>query len=90
MPAGGVEELQGAQEVPPLAGRGRGHPEELEGSLPAPAGGSGDHPGGMEGLQREEDLWTDLQERHASPGRQQGVPASTSVSGQMLEHGSYV
>lgn len=83
MPAGGVEELQAAQDVPPLEGLGRGHPEELEGSLPAPAVGSGDHPGGVEGLQREEDLRPHVQERRAPPGRQQRLPASTSVSGHL-------
>lgn len=80
MPAGGLEELQGAQEVPPVARLGRGHPEGLEDSLPAPAGGSGDHPGGVEGLQPEEDPRPHLQERHAPPGRRQRLPASTSVS----------
>lgn len=80
MPAGSMEELQGAQEVPPLEGLCCGHPEELEGSLPAPASGSGDHPGSVEGLRREEDLWPRLQECHATAGRRERLPAATAVS----------
>lgn len=81
MPAGGVEGLQGAQEVLALAGVCCRHTEELEELEEVPTQDSGgyDYPNGVERLQREEPLLQNQQERDSVPGNGQGIPGSTQV-----------
>lgn len=85
MPAGGVEELPGAQEVPAAAGRGRRPPEELEEPLAAPVGGGRHGPGGVERIPGEEALLADARGRDAAPGDGQGTPGATQVNERHLQ-----
>ena len=82
--AGGLEELQRAEEVPPEAAVGHRHPEELEAPLSPQVFGGRDGPGRLERVQGEEPLLPDAQERDAAAGDEQGIPGSTQVRAQLL------
>lgn len=86
MPADGMEGLQGAQEVSSLAGLCRCHTDKMENLLPAQIFGSCEDSSSVERVQGEETLRSDMQERDAASGHQQGVPGSTQVGGMMLNH----
>lgn len=80
MPAGGLEGLQGAQEVPALAGLCRRHTEELEELLPSQVSGSYNNSNNLERIQGEEAL---LQNAHGSDtvaSDWQRIPITTQVS----------
>lgn len=78
--AGRLEELQGAQVVPAAALLGRRHPEEMEAFLQAQVFGGHDAPGGVEGLQGEEPLPSDLRQPDAASGAGEGLRGSPQVS----------
>lgn len=80
MSAGGLEELQGAQEVPAVPGLCHRHTEELEALLPSQIFGSCNGSGRLERIQGEEPLLSDLQECDAATGAEQGIPGSTQVN----------
>lgn len=80
MSAGRLEELQGAQVVPAAAPLGRRHPEEMEAFLQAQVFGGRDAPGGVEGLQGEEPLPSDLRQPDAASGTWKGIRGSPQVS----------
>lgn len=80
MSTGCLEELQGAQEVPAVAGLCYGHTEKVEIFLPLPTFGGCDGSNSLEGVQGEEPLPADVQECDAASGDGQGIPGSTQVS----------
>lgn len=80
MSAGGLEELQGAQEVPAVAGLCHHHTEELEALHPSQIFGGCNGSNGLERIQGEEPLLSDLQECDAAAGAEQGIPGSTQVN----------
>ncbi len=80
MSAGGLEELQGAQEVPAVAGLCYRHTEELETLLSSQVCGSGDGSNSLERIQGEEPLLSDVQMCDAAAGAEQGIPGSTQVN----------
>lgn len=80
MPSGGVEGLQGAQEIPAAALLGRRYPEELEElSAPPQAMGSYNHSEGVARVQREEAIRQDAESGDAAAGRLQRLPGSAQV-----------
>lgn len=81
MPAGRLEELQGAQEVPAPAPLCRRHPEEMEALLPPQVLGGRDRPGGVARLQGEEPLLSHVRERDATSGAGKGILGPPQVSG---------
>lgn len=79
MSAGGLEELQGASEVPAVAGLCHSHTEELEKLLPSQDSGSRHGSSGLERIQGEEPLLCDVQGCDAATGDGQGALGSTQV-----------
>lgn len=86
MSAGGLEELQGAQEVPAVAGRCHRHTEELEALLSSQIFGSCNGPNSVERIQGEEPLLSDVQDCDAATGGGQGIPGPTQVTERVSEH----
>lgn len=82
MCAGGLEELQAAQEVPAVAGRCAGHPEELEAPLSAQMFGSCGGAGGLERVQGAQPLPADAEQRDQAAGAGEGTPGPTQVCGE--------
>lgn len=81
MSTGRLEELQGAQVVPAAAGLCRRHTEEMEAFLSAQIFGGRDASGGVEGVQGEEPLPSDVRGRDATSGAGKGIRGSPQVSG---------
>lgn len=79
MPAGGVERLQGAQEVPAAALLRRRHPEELEKLSPPQTLGSYHHSEDMARVQRKEAIPPNTQDSHSAASDLQRLPGSTQV-----------
>ena len=84
MSAGGLEELQGAQEVPAVAGLCRRHTEELETFLSPQIFSSCNASNCLERIRGEEPLLSDTQGCDTAAGRGQGTPGSTQVSERYL------
>lgn len=84
MSTGVMEELQGAQEVPAVAGLCHRHTEEMETFLSSQIFGSCDSSNGVERVQGEEPLLSDVQECDAASGDGQGMPGSTQVSERVM------
>lgn len=80
MSAGGLEELQGAQEVPAVPGLCHRHTEVLEKLLSSQIFGSCSGSNGLERIQGEEPLLSDVQDCDAATGDGQGIPGSTQVN----------
>ncbi len=80
MSAGSLEELQGAEEVPAVAGLCHRHTEELEKLLSSQIFGSGNDSDGVERIQGEEPLLSDAQDCDAATDDWQGIPGSTQVN----------
>lgn len=78
--AGGLEELQGAQEVPAVARLCHHHTEELERLLPSQISSSTHGSNSLERIQGEKTLLSDVQDCDAAAGNGQGIPGSTHVS----------
>lgn len=81
MCAGRLEELQGAQEVPAAAGLCPHHPAQMEAFLSVQIFGGRDGSGGVEGVQGEVPLSSDVWERDAAPGPGKGSHGSPQVRG---------
>lgn len=80
MSAGGLEELQGAQEVPAVSELCHHNSEELEKMLSTQIFGSRNGSKSMERIQGEEPLLSDIQNCDAAAGDGQGIPGSTQVN----------
>lgn len=84
MSTGRLEGLQGAQEVPAAARLCRRHTAEMEAFLSVQNFGGLDGSGGVEGVQGEEPLSSDVQERDAASGAGKGTRDSPQVSGRTM------
>lgn len=80
MSAGGLEELQGAQEVPAVEGLCHRHTEELEKLLSPQIFSSCNASNSLERIRGEEPLLSDTQSCDTAAGHGQGTPGSTQVN----------
>lgn len=79
MSAGSLEGLQGAKELPALAGFSGRYTEDLEKLLPSEGSGSYNNSNGLERSQGEEALLQNIQGADAATSSGQRTPGSTQV-----------